>query len=185
LAGTSDDGSVYLWESGDGTLLQQLLGHHGWVLSVVWSLDGTRLASGSGEELFVWDVQSGERLPAMASHPGMVYALIWSPSGDQLISGGSDGRLRWWEVESGKCVITKVAHEGTIRSLKVSPDGRRLASCGGDGAVRIWDLERFEHLRTLRHDRPYERLNITGTRGLTEAEIASLQALGAIEEDTP
>jgi MFS family permease len=41
--------------------------------------------------------------------------------------------------------------------------------CKGEGAG---DLERGKPLRTLRRDRPYERLNITGIRGLTEAEIA-------------
>jgi hypothetical protein len=33
----------------------------------------------------------------------------------------------------------------------------------------------------LRRDRPYERLNITGIRGLTEAQKATLRALGAME----
>jgi WD40 repeat protein len=74
------------------------------------------------------------------------------------------------------------AHQGPIRSLKVSPDGKQLASCGNDGAIRIWDLHSGKHLRTLRHDRPYERLNITGIRGLNEAQKASLLALGAIDE---
>jgi hypothetical protein len=38
-----------------------------------------------------------------------------------------------------------------------------------------------DHL-TLRRDRPYERLDITGIRGVTEAQKASLLALGAFEE---
>jgi len=50
-----------------------------------------------------------------------------------------------------------------VYALKVSLEGSGLASCGDDGAIMLWDLESDEHLHTLRRDRPYERLNITGT----------------------
>jgi WD40 repeat protein len=111
----------------------------------------------------------------------IVYALAWSPTGTMLVSGGSDGMLCWWDVERGECMQTRHAHQGTVQSLKVSPDGRSLASCGDDGAINVWELESGEHLRTLRRDRPYERLDITRIRGVTEAQKASLRALGAIE----
>jgi WD40 repeat protein len=180
----------------------RLSGHHSRVMSVAWSPDGKQLASGSGSggngELFVWDVKTGERMQTFAGHPGIASALAWShrrggacshpatsPRGNWLVSGGSDGKLRWWDVQSGECVCTREAHQGTIQSLKVSPDGRWLASCGDDGVITIWDQTSFEHVRTLRRDRPYERLNITGIRGLNEAEIATLHALGAIEEAAP
>jgi WD40 repeat protein len=86
-------------------------------------------------------------------------------------------------MHSGECVREREAHQGTVQALKVSPDGGRLASCGEDGAITIWDLEHGEHLRTLRRHRPYERLNITGIRGLTEAQKATLRALGALEDE--
>ena len=36
---------------------------------------------------------------------------------------------------------------------------------------------------TLRADRPYERVNITGVTGVTDAQKVVLKALGAVEDD--
>jgi WD40 repeat protein/transcriptional regulator with XRE-family HTH domain len=186
LVGGGSDGFVYVWDASDGTLLRRLVGHHEAIMSVAWSPDGNWLASaGGGREggqLFVWEAQRGERVRALAGHPGASSAVAWNPRGEVLISGGSDGRLRWWEVASGQCMRVREAHQGTINAIRVSSDGTKLASCGDEGAIHIWELERGEHLRTLRRDRPYERLNIAGIQGLTQAEIATLRALGAIED---
>jgi len=189
LASGGDDGSIHLWQAADGTLLQSLQGHHGMVASVVWSPDGTWLASGGGGrsngELFVWDAQSGERMRVFARHPGVVYTVAWSPSGDLLVSGDSDGTIRWWDLQSEGCMMQREGHHGAVQSLRISSNKQTLASCGEDGTIKVWDVHSAELLRTLRRDRPYERLNITGTRGLTEAQRATLQALGAIEEIIP
>jgi WD40 repeat protein/transcriptional regulator with XRE-family HTH domain len=188
LVAGGDDGHVYVWDAADGRLLLQLAGHQGAVMSVAWSQDGMRLASASGGsgdtrgELFVWDAHSGERLSALQGLAGVISSVAWHPVGDRLLSGGSDGRLRWWDLPSGQCVREREAHQGAVQALKVSPDGRLLASCGDDGAIRLWDLQSSQLLRTLRRDRPYERLNITGIRGLSEAQKVSLRALGAFEE---
>ena len=128
-------------------------------------------------------MHSGAGVRALAGHPSVASAVTWEPSGERLLSGGADGMLRWWDLHSGECVRVHQAHQGTVWALKVSPEGQRLASCGDDGAITLWDLERGEPVRTLRRDRPYERLNITGIRGLTEAEIATLRALGAVEDE--
>jgi WD40 repeat protein len=112
----------------------------------------------------------------------VVYALAWSSTGAVLVSGGSDGMLRWWDLQRGECVRVRKAHQGAIQSLKSSSGGRLLASCGDDGAINVWELVSGEHLRTLRRDRPYERLNISGVQGLTDAQRATLRSLGAVED---
>jgi WD40 repeat protein/predicted ATPase/transcriptional regulator with XRE-family HTH domain len=186
VAGGGDDGTVYVWDAINGALLQQLSGHHSMVTRLAWSADGTRLASGGGGsergELFVWDTQRGECVHAITEHPGIVYAVAWGASAQVLSSGGADGVLRWWDVDTGECIRVREAHQGRVQSLRRSPDGRKLASCGDGGAIRIWDLHSGELLQTIRRDRPYERMDITGTTGISDAQRASLIALGAHEE---
>jgi WD40 repeat protein len=187
LAGGGEDGVVYVWDD-EGLLLQRLIQHQGTVTSVAWSPDGAMLASASGGaygELFIWDVKYGQCVGSFTGHPKLVTAIDWSPRGNLLISGDSDGVLRWWDIQRGECVWMHEAHQGTVQSLRVSPDGMKLASCGNDGAIILWDMDTGNLLKTLRQDRPYERMDITGIRGLTEAQKVILCALGATENNSP
>ncbi|OLB33021.1 MAG: hypothetical protein AUH05_17860 [Ktedonobacter sp. 13_2_20CM_53_11] len=185
LASCGDDGTVRLWRATDGTLLQTLQGHSANVAAVTWSPDGTWLASGgvgrSKGELFLWETDNGKLVRVFEGLPDGVYAVAWSTRRDLLVSGESNGTLRWWEAQSGKCLAMREGHQGAVHSLKVSPDGRLLVSCGEDGTIKVWNVESTELVRTLRRDRPYERLDITGLRGVTEVQKATLRALGAIE----
>lgn len=184
FAGGGDNGILYVWNA-DGSLSQQLVGHQNMITCVAWSLDGTRLASGGSSneegELFVWDPQRGERLITITGHPSTIYALAWGVHPAVVVTSDGNGRLHWWDIQSGTCIRVQQAHVGTIQALRRSPDGSKLASCGIDGTITLWALDSGSHFQTLRLDRPYERMDITGLQGITEAQRASLIALGAVE----
>jgi WD40 repeat protein len=75
-------------------------------------------------------------------------------------------------------------HIGAVWGVALAGDGRLLASGGDDGTVRLWAPGSGTCLRTLRSDRRYERLNITGLTGVTDAQRAELLALGALDAQT-
>jgi transcriptional regulator with XRE-family HTH domain len=155
------------------------------IASVAVSRSGHYWAAASRRgEVRVWRVEqeAGEHLHlARRAHTDVVRALAFSPDERTLASGSPDGSVKLWDVESGRLLWSDWQNSAII-CLAFSPDGRRLASCGDDGTIQVWDLASGQHLRTLRRDRPYERMNITGIQGLTQAEIATLRALGAIED---
>ncbi|MEM7132055.1 MAG: hypothetical protein AAF702_37445 [Chloroflexota bacterium] len=57
-----------------------------------------------------------------------------------------------------------------------------LASSSEDETIRIWDVHHGACLHTLRADRPYERMNISGVTGITESQRAALKTLGVVEQ---
>jgi len=184
LAGGGDNGIVYVWDANNGALRQQLTGNGGMITGLAWSPAGTLLgASASGKEhgeIFIWDPNRGEHKHTLGGDKGTIHTLAWGASNEVVISGGDDGKLRWWDVAQGTCVHVRLAHEGAVQALRRTTDGTTLASCGDDGAIMLWDLESGSHLQTLRRDRPYERMDITGLAGITDAQRSSLLALGAI-----
>jgi WD40 repeat protein len=70
-----------------------------------------------------------------------------------------------------------------VRSLSFSPDGHILASSSDDGMIKLWDALTRRLVTTLRSERPYERMNLTNVKGLTEAQKVALKLLGAVEEE--
>jgi WD40 repeat protein len=64
-----------------------------------------------------------------------------------------------------------------------SLDGKLLASGSNDEAIKLWDVATGRAIKTLRLDRLYEGMNISGVTHLTPAQRATLIALGAVDEN--
>lgn len=132
-----------LWPPGTplGTGLRAILrGHLAPVPAVVWSPDGTTLASGSNDQTIrIWDATTGAERLCFRGHAGPVKNVCWSPDGSALVSGSDDGTVRVWDAATGIERRCLTGHEGPVRSVAWSPEGSLLASGGNDCTVRVWD----------------------------------------------
>jgi WD40 repeat protein len=99
-----------------------------------------------------------------------------------MASGGDDGTVKLWEASSGRLLASLSGHTGVVWGVALSSDGRLVASGSFDGTVKLWEAKRGACLRTLRAERRYERMDISGLLGITAAQRASLIALGAVEQ---
>jgi WD40 repeat protein/transcriptional regulator with XRE-family HTH domain len=182
LASGGEDGMVWLWEASSGRTLATLSGHTGGIRCVALSSDGRLVVSGGLDgTVRLWDASSGRALAILSGHTGGVWCVALSSDGRLVVSGGLDGTVRLWDASSGRALATLQDHTGPIRGVALSSDGRLVVSGSFDGTVRLWEAESGASLRTLRAELRYERMDITGLLGITEAQRASLIALGAVE----
>jgi WD40 repeat protein len=190
LASASHDGTVRLWDTTNEECVAVLRGHEGFAYGLAMSADGQLVASGGQDgTVRLWDGPGAHLLDVLESKAGEVLAVALSAEGTRLACGTHDGSVILWQVPKEGSPVQRMAtqreHAGLVRDIAMSADGLLFASSGLDSTLRLWDGCTGSLLRTLRRDRLYERMDITGLTGVTEVQRAALRDLGAVETSIP
>ena len=129
----SDDHKVRVWQVifGRQPGALTLTGHTAKVTSVSWSLDGTKIVSGSADKsIIVWDLhnevnENSDQLVFRAQinkflngHTEEVTSLSFSPDSNSIVSGSVDKTMRVWYISATENVVY-ASSAGRMRNLRL------------------------------------------------------------------
>jgi WD40 repeat protein len=143
-----------------GTLLRTYKGHDDSVLTVAWSPDSTRIASGAGSfdpTVMVWNALNGTTIYTYKHYVSLsVRSLAWSPDGTRIVTGGSGNYAdvqAWNATDGGQDATFELPSTLSIDKMwqvAWSPDGKRIAGAcstidpntsNSAGTVLVWGAD--------------------------------------------
>lgn len=141
---TGGDGpapKVQIWDVETGSSLKVLYGHREPVMSLTWTDDQLRVASGASDQCVrIWDVDSGQCIRVLDGHRSYIRSVEFSPSGELLLSGSGDGVVRLWDLLTGKLVQVFEGHSDGVYCAVFDDSQTRILTGGRDGTIRLWNV---------------------------------------------
>ena len=178
LAAGLDNGQVELWEVETGERIGTLR-HAGWGrVAVVFSPDGTRLASGSWDQVIkLWDIETRREVGTWEVPRDSDFywdiSVAFSPDGSRLVSGFQGGTVSLWDIATQTEMATLEGHTSGVSAVAFSPDGATVASGSRDRTVRLWDAATQTEVATLRgHTDEVRSVSFSSPDGATLASGA-------------
>jgi WD40 repeat protein len=143
-----------------GQTVLTLKGHTDHVMDVVFSPDGTCIATASFDKTVkIWDAETGQEMRTLTGHTRGVFKVAFRPDGKRLASASGDKTARVWDLTTGQEVLRLEGHKEMIWSVTYSPNGKRIATGAYDNVAKVWDADGGQKLYTLEgHTSPIQHL---------------------------
>jgi WD40 repeat protein len=146
LAVGTDDGTVILWDVGDGVEAGRFHAHRWEVTAVAFLPDPAGLITGSGDGTVArWSSVFGEHGEALFQHEGWVARIAVDPGSGAVVTCGSDGAVGVWRSKSstpGSRPASPARATAWANDVAIAPDGTDVAVAYEDGTVALWPAAR-------------------------------------------
>ena len=153
LATGGQDRIVRLWNVDQPQQpAQELIGHRGDILDIVFASAATQIATASADgTVKIWDSATGAELQTWQAHDEPVYAVDISPDGRLLATGSQDKTAVIWDVSGSQPekLQTLFDHTNSISDVSFSPNGACLATASADRTAKLWDAKTGQLLLNL------------------------------------
>jgi WD40 repeat protein len=140
----------WLWDTATGKELGSFQGHTDFVNLAVFSADGKRVLSASGDlTARLWDAATGNEILCFQGHTERITSAVFLPGGKQVLSASADDTARLWDVSSGKelCQLISFRDSGWV-------------VVGSDGRFDTNDLDEIKGLHWIMPDAPFTPLPV-------------------------
>ncbi len=134
--------------------------HQSCVNGMVFSPDGTTVASAANHDITIWDADTRKQIKtskaptAPSDRLFSLNSLAFSKNGKSLASGGSSFArpcaVQVWDATSLELQTTLDGHLHNILSIAFSPDGKTVATSGPDNTVVLWETQTGKQVRIMR-----------------------------------
>ncbi|HEV8070256.1 MAG TPA: serine/threonine-protein kinase [Planctomycetaceae bacterium] len=142
LSSGTNNGTVYVWKSSDGSLVGQQQLSAARIGSLDFSSDAHQLAAVAGMHgmVSIVGLDDKELVPEPIHIPSTIREARWIPGKDLLLSASADGAVRLWRAKPQQAAV-QLAHAVPIRGAAASKDRQTLATIDSEGACSITDLQ--------------------------------------------
>jgi WD40 repeat protein len=158
IVSSSSDKTLRLWDASNGKPLRNPItdkpiapsvGHTTAVYSVVFSPNGKKIVSASGDKtLRLWNASNGKPIgQPIVGHVDAVYSVAFSPDGKKIVSASWDNTLRLWNANNRQQIDKTIGQplksgqkkvEDELHSVTFSPNGQQIVSGSRDKKLRLY-----------------------------------------------